>query len=190
MPRYRSGCRGRGRRACAPASPRMLGGGHLEHAHFLEHLGDPPGADVHGLLQRDDLRVPDGVARLVPGQHDDQRPADVEPQSPPPASCLAALPGQVESPGQPRVAEVGVRVFVEPGEVPPRLEQPGLHPAEAGRPAGACGGWPGPRRSTGGPGRGAAELHPVEEQLVPGQAPPSSRTDTAPRGRPPASRDW
>ena len=108
----------------------------------------------------------------MPGQHDDQRPADGEPESPPPAAGLTAPPGQVKPPGQPRVAQVGVHVLAEPGEVPPGLEQPGLDPAE-GRAA---------RRRRRGLGAGtpttvpadramrAAELHPVEEQLVPVQA--------------------
>ena len=51
----------------------------VQHAHLLEHLGGSPGPEAQGLLQRDDLGVPDGVAGLVPGQHDDQRAADGEP---------------------------------------------------------------------------------------------------------------
>ena len=104
----------------------------VEHAHLLEDLGDPRGADAQGPLYRDDLGVPDSVAGLVPGQHDDQRAADPEPHSPPPAAGLAAAPGQVEPPGQPRVARVGAGALIEPGEVPAGLEQPALDPA-AGR---------------------------------------------------------
>ena len=94
----------------------------LEHAHLLEHFSSPTGAEVEGLLHLDDLGVPDGVAGFVAGQQDDQRPADREPPSPLPAAGLAAPLGQVERPGQPRVAEISARVLVEPGEVPASFE--------------------------------------------------------------------
>ena len=117
-------------------------------------------------------------AGLVPGQHDDQRPADGEAESPPPASGLAAPPGQVESPGQPRVAQVGVRVLVEPGEVPPCLEQPGLDPAEGRAPGRRRRGLAGAPRRSCWPGRAvrAAELHPAQPAVaVPDrQGPPAA----------------
>ena len=94
----------------------------VQQAHLLEHFSSPSGADVEGLLHLDDLGVPDGVAGFVAGQQDDQCPADREPPSPLPAARLAAPPGQVERPGQPRVAEISAGVLVEPGEVPASFE--------------------------------------------------------------------
>src|SRR5450759_125948 len=57
------------------------------------------------------------VARGVPGQDDDQCPADIEPRSPSPAAGLASTVGQVDRPGQPWVAQVGVVALVEPGSL-------------------------------------------------------------------------
>jgi hypothetical protein len=139
-----------------------------QHAHLLEHLGDPFDADVPGPQCREDLGVADLVAGHVPGQHDDEGPADPEPQSSSPAASLAAAVGEIQSPGQPRVAEVGVGALIDPGEVPAGLEQPRLDPA-AGR--ADRGGRRGLARSTAAAvlvnrAFGPAALHPVEEQLV------------------------
>ena len=60
--------------------PALEGGAPVidQHAHLLEHLGGPFDADVPGPQCREDLGVADSVARGVPGQHDDQRPADAQ----------------------------------------------------------------------------------------------------------------
>src|SRR5659263_559363 len=94
-----------------------------EHAHLLEHLPDPFDTDRQRTQRREDLGVVHLVARGVPGQDDDQCPADIEPRSPSPAAGLASTVGQVDRPGQPWVAQVGVVALVEPGEVSAGFEQ-------------------------------------------------------------------
>src|SRR5450759_4238049 len=103
-----------------------------EHAHLLEHLPDPFDTDRQRTQRREDLGVVHLVARGVPGQDDDQCPADIEPRSPSPAAGLASTVGQVDRPGQPWVAQVGVVALVEPGEVSAGFEQSWLGPPDAG----------------------------------------------------------
>ena len=118
-----------------------------QHADLLEHLDGPFDADVPGAQCRKELGVAHLVTGRVPGQHDDECPADPVPQSSSPAASLAAASARYSRPGQPRVAEVGVRALVEPGEVPAGLEQPGLDPAAGRADRGAGGGLRGaPRR--------------------------------------------
>src|SRR5674536_147270 len=139
-----------------------------EHAHLLEHLPDPFDTDRQRTQRREDLGVVHLVARGVPGQDDDQCPADIEPRSPSPAAGLASTVGQVDRPGQPWVAQVGVVALVEQGEVSAGFEQSWLGPHDAG-----TDGWRRRRLARGASpvvptdrARGPAALHPVEEQLV------------------------
>ena len=145
--------------------PALEGGAPVidQHAHLLEHLGGPSGADVPGPQCREDLGVADGVAGGVPGQHDDQRPADAQADPAFPAAGLTPPVGQVDRPDEPRVVQVGVAVLVETGEILAGFEQPRLEPPDrrgtrrapaavcAERPAGRADG-PAPR--PGGPSSG------------------------------------
>ena len=150
--------------------PALEGGAPVidQHAHLLEHLGGSFDADVPGPQCREDPGVADGVAGGVPGQHDDQRPADTQVDPGFPAARLTPPAGQVDRPGEPRVLRVGVVVLVEAGEVLAAFEQPRLEPPDGGTrgrhrrrfarsaPSAVLTGRP----------LGPAALHPVEEQLV------------------------
>ena len=172
--------------------PALEGGAPVidQHAHLLEHLGGPFDADVPGPQCREDLGVADSVARGVPGQHDDQRPADAQADPAFPAAGLAPPVGQVDRPDEPRVLQGGVVALVEAGEVLAGFEQSWLEPSDGGT-------WGGRRR------RFARSAPPVVLTGRPSarrpfirsknswwqRSVPASRTETAPRGRPPASWD-
>ena len=114
--------------------PALEGGAPVtgQHAHLLEHRGGPFDADVPGPQCREDPGVADSVAGGVPGQHDDQRPAD--PQADPafPAAGLTPPAGQVDRPDEPRVLQAGVVVLIEAGEVLAGFGQPRLKPSDGG----------------------------------------------------------
>jgi hypothetical protein len=171
--------------------PALEGGAPVigQHAHLLEHLGGPFDADVPGPQCREDLGVADSVADGVPGQHDDQRPADAQADPAFPASGLTSPAGQVGRPAEPRVVRVGAGVLVETGEVLAGFEQPWLEPPDGGTPGGRR--WRFARSAppvvlTGRP-LGPADLHPVEDQLVAAECPGLQNRDRSsgqPAGEP------
>jgi len=150
--------------------PALEGGAPVidQHAHLLEHLGGPFDAEVPGPQCREDLGVADRVAGGVPGQYDDQRPADTQADPAFPAARLTPPVGQIGRPDEPRVLQVGVAVLVETGEVLAGFEQPRLEPSDGGTRGGRRRrfAWSAPPVVLTGRALGSAALHPVEEQLV------------------------
>ena len=123
---------------------------------------------VPGPQCREDLGVANSVPGGVPGQHDDQRPADTQADPAFPAASLPPPVGQVDRPDEPWVLQVGVAVLAETGEIPADFEQPRLEPPD-GRSRGErrrrfARSAP-PAVLTGRP-LGPAALHPAGEQLV------------------------
>ena len=128
--------------------------------------------------------------RGVPGQHDDQRPADTQVDPGFPAARLTPPAGQVDRPGEPRVLQVGVVVLVEAGEVLAAFEQPRLEPPDGGtrgrhrrRFARSA------RRLYRQAGLSARRPFIRPENSWWQRSVPACRTETAPRGSPPASWD-
>ena len=172
--------------------PALEGGAPVidQHAHLLEHLGGPSGADVPGPQCREDLGVADSVPGGVPGQHDDQRPADTQADPAFPAASLPPPVGQVDRPDEPRVLQAGVVVLAETGEIPADFEQPRLEP-----PDGRSRGERRRRFARSAPpavltGRPSARRPFIRSKNSWWQrSVPACRTETAPRGSPPASWD-
>ncbi len=150
--------------------PALEGGAPVidQDAHLLEYLGGPSGADVPGPQCREDLPVAEGVAGGVPGQHDDQRPADTQADPAFPAAGLTPPAGQVDRPDEPRVLQAGVVVLAGTGEVLAGSGQPRLEPPDGGTRGGRRRRFARSAPPAGLAGRplGPAALHPAGEQLV------------------------